>query len=313
MSLASIIIPVYNGERYIAKTIESVQAQSGVDLEIIAVDDGSRDNSERIAASFAAGDSRIKRFSQPNAGIAGARNAGFAHISPSAEFVLFLDHDDLLMPGALSSLIDLLAQNESSPAAHGAAEVIDENGESASISAADAKKLGLQRRRLQNARGAAFRRACLCAESEPTSFAVFLYSNCITTVGQVLFRRRALEKTGGFDPRVAPLDDLDLYLRTSLLGSFAFAQQTTTLWRRHENNTSGNQRQMRQAYLRYWRKVADLPMPAANRRLARQMALYRFVTSVYEAFRGGGYGDGNYAWAYFRILLSSLAAVPREN
>ena len=72
--LVSIITPCYNGERFIAETIESVLGQTYAHWELLIVDDGSRDNTAQVAASYAARDGRIQVVRQANGGTATARN-----------------------------------------------------------------------------------------------------------------------------------------------------------------------------------------------------------------------------------------------
>ena len=74
--LVSIITPCYNGEKYISETIESVIAQTYPNWEMIIIDDGSKDNSLKIAMEYAQKDNRISVFQQPNGGSASARNNG---------------------------------------------------------------------------------------------------------------------------------------------------------------------------------------------------------------------------------------------
>lgn len=94
----SAIIPVFNGERFLAEAIESVLAQDYDPLEIIIIDDGSTDNTPRIAAGYA---DRIRYVRQENGGPAAARNAGLLH--SHGEAISFLDADDLWTPGKLMS------------------------------------------------------------------------------------------------------------------------------------------------------------------------------------------------------------------
>ncbi|MFC2106017.1 glycosyltransferase family 2 protein, partial [Candidatus Bipolaricaulota bacterium] len=94
----SAIIPVFNGERFLVEAIESVLAQDYDPLEIIIIDDGSTDNTPRIAAGYA---DRIRYVRQENGGPAAARNAGLLH--SHGEAVSFLDADDLWTPGKLMS------------------------------------------------------------------------------------------------------------------------------------------------------------------------------------------------------------------
>lgn len=91
-NLVSIITPLYNGERFVRQTIESVLDQTYPRWEMIIVNDGSKDNSEQIALSYAAQNSRIRVFSQPNGGSASARNHGIREAT--GRYMVFLDADD---------------------------------------------------------------------------------------------------------------------------------------------------------------------------------------------------------------------------
>lgn len=94
MSIAkvSIIIPVYNSEKYIEKCLDSVIHQTCRDIEIILVDDGSRDSSGRICDTYAAEDGRILVIHRQNQGVAAARLCGFK--ASHAPYILFIDSDD---------------------------------------------------------------------------------------------------------------------------------------------------------------------------------------------------------------------------
>lgn len=93
----SVMLPVYNGEAYIADAIESVLGQPCQDLELIILDDGSTDATLRIAQDYQKQDPRIVIDSHPNMGLGKNRNAGFAHVRGS--WLIFLDHDDIILPG----------------------------------------------------------------------------------------------------------------------------------------------------------------------------------------------------------------------
>jgi hypothetical protein len=91
-----------------------------------------------------------------------------------------------------------------------------------------------------------------------------------------------------------------------LFGAFVYIDRPTLQWRMHHGNTSNDQHQMRQAYLKYWSKVVSISMPSEKRRLVRQMALYRFMTSVYDLIHERRHGYENNVWPYFRILLTAI-------
>lgn len=108
--LISVIIPVYNVERYLATCLDSVISQSYHNLEIIVIDDGSSDFSLQIAETYAAKDDRIKLYSFQNEGLAEARNRGLK--VASAEFVTFVDADDMLLPKSLEILHRTIINHE---------------------------------------------------------------------------------------------------------------------------------------------------------------------------------------------------------
>lgn len=99
----SIIIPCYNSERYLGACMDSVLAQTFTDYEVILIDDGSHDDTLSVANCYAQKDSRVRVFSQENAGVAAARNLGLAHAK--GEWITFVDSDDLLPDDALNTLL----------------------------------------------------------------------------------------------------------------------------------------------------------------------------------------------------------------
>lgn len=103
MSKVSIIIPVYNVQRYLPQCLDSVLRQSYVNWETILVDDGSTDASGRICDDYARRDPRFKVVHQANAGAANAKNTGLDHVS--GDYVTFLDSDDWVEPDWLETLV----------------------------------------------------------------------------------------------------------------------------------------------------------------------------------------------------------------
>ena len=102
--IVSIVIPVFNGEKFIKDCIESVMAQTVKELQIIVVDDGSEDHTLSILRVLESEDERIEVIHQNNAGVSAARNTGLQAVR--AEWVLFVDADDKIEPDYCSSLLD---------------------------------------------------------------------------------------------------------------------------------------------------------------------------------------------------------------
>lgn len=96
MPLVSIIIPCYNVAPFMKKCLDAVCAQTLRDIEIICINDGSRDGTLDILREYEAGDERFIVIDQPNAGVAAARNAGLD--AASGEYIGFVDPDDCISP-----------------------------------------------------------------------------------------------------------------------------------------------------------------------------------------------------------------------
>lgn len=108
--IVSIIIPVYNAEKYLSKCIKSVLKQTYKMFELILVDDGASDSSGEICDKFAKEDSRIKVVHTENGGVSRARNIGIKQIS--GEYVLFVDSDDYLEERMLEELVKAMKDGE---------------------------------------------------------------------------------------------------------------------------------------------------------------------------------------------------------
>lgn len=103
--LISVIIPVFNAEKYLPRCVESVLNQSFKDFELILVDDGSTDNSGKICDEYCSEDSRVKVIHQDNQGVSVARNNGMA-IS-EGQYITFIDSDDWIEEDYLRKFVDL--------------------------------------------------------------------------------------------------------------------------------------------------------------------------------------------------------------
>lgn len=101
--MVSVIVPIYNTEKYVGKCIESVVNQSYTNLEIILINDGSTDHSAEICAGYEKEDDRVWLFEQPNSGVSATRNRGLD--LATGEYVLFIDSDDWLESNMIETLV----------------------------------------------------------------------------------------------------------------------------------------------------------------------------------------------------------------
>ncbi|MCI9127541.1 MAG: glycosyltransferase family 2 protein [Eubacterium sp.] len=108
--MVSVIIPVYQAEKYLARCISSVKGQTYKNLEILLVDDGSKDESLSICKELAQKDMRIRVFHHENMGVAATRNRGMDEAQ--GEFVYFLDSDDWIEKDTLSTMVSSMAEHD---------------------------------------------------------------------------------------------------------------------------------------------------------------------------------------------------------
>lgn len=201
--LVSVVIPCFKQAHFLPEAIESVLAQEHPDLEVIVVDDGSPDNVGAVAASYPG----VRCLRQPNGGLAAARNAGIEEARGA--FLLFLDADDRLLPGAIDrGLKELSADHEAAMAA-GTWVLIGEEGEPLPADP---------------------------PQQPPEAYPALLESCFISTPAAVLYRRSLFEEIGGFDPTVSASADYDLYLRTAAAHRVRLHSHPVAGYRRHGAN-----------------------------------------------------------------------------
>ena len=107
--LISVIVPVYNVEKHLEKCIKSILCQSYTNIELILVDDGSKDNSGAICDNFASEDSRVRVIHKANGGVAAARNTGI--LEKKGDFYCFVDSDDIVNPNYILNLYKIITEH----------------------------------------------------------------------------------------------------------------------------------------------------------------------------------------------------------
>ena len=123
----SIIVPIYNVERYLNRAIDSILKQTFTDYEIILINDGSTDNSFSIAQEYVEKyPERIRLITQKNAGLSAARNRGIDEAL--GEYVCFIDSDDFIKPDMIERLYNQISSKKADMAICGVTKYIEETG-----------------------------------------------------------------------------------------------------------------------------------------------------------------------------------------
>lgn len=121
----TIVVPIYNVKKYLRDCINSILSQTYRHLEIILIDDGSTDDSGRLADDFAKTDQRIKVIHQKNLGLSAARNTGLKHAT--GDYITFVDSDDQIDPKMIQAMLDALRESSADIAACSFKEVFPNN------------------------------------------------------------------------------------------------------------------------------------------------------------------------------------------
>lgn len=251
--LISVIVPVYNGEKYIEETVCSVLKQDYDNIELIVIIDGTKDRTSDILNPYVE-QGRLKVLEQENMGASATRNKGMK--LAKGDYVLMLDQDDLIEPTLLSKALQLAQAAKSSG--------VVVNGQ------------------LIDSHGAVIRR--MYRFRKPTlKLKDMLCKNQIYTTSQVLFNRQKILLLGGLDAKNAGIaDDWDLMLRLVLSGGkLDFLDEMLMSYRIHDSNASRNLDRMLTCEL----NVLDGKQGRVSDGQIHKMKSYRYL---YHAFRLAG-------------------------
>jgi glycosyltransferase involved in cell wall biosynthesis len=242
----SIILPVYNGARYLENALATVTAQTFTNWELIVVDDGSTDATEKILAQ-APPEPRRTVIHQKNTGLAGARNRGLAE--SGADLVAFLDVDDEWHPSYLSQMQAALAAAPEAAAAFSGWQYLDEAGQrlpqSVLLGPEQIKRL----------------------DQEMT------WRNAILP-SALIARRQAILQAGGFDEDLKAVEDWDLWLRLKALGPFVGVPKVLMGYRTHSASMTENVANIERERLKVNAKhLGALVGPISSWPLARRRAV----------------------------------------
>jgi len=205
----SIVMPVFNGERFLRDAVESVLAESFRDLELVVLDDGSTDATPEILTEYASEDSRVRIHREEGETLAQTLNRCVGHCS--APLLARLDADDVSIPGRLEDQVGFMEANPQVALLGGQAELIDEDGEAFGIAEYPTGDADL-RRALQ-------------------TINPFVHS-------AIVMRRSAFDAAGGYRASLPHAEDLDLWLRIAELGGLANLPGPVVRYRIHSAQQS---------------------------------------------------------------------------
>jgi glycosyltransferase involved in cell wall biosynthesis len=257
----SVIIPSYNSAKYLAEAVDSVLSQTFRDFEVLVIDDGSTDNTEKIAANYAA---PVRYIRQENSGVAVARNHGVNE--SRGRYVAFLDADDTWRQDKLEVQVKALSENPGYRACYTAFTVVSPN----------LTPLNVVR---------SWRRGTALED-------LLTRGNVIGSICSVICERSLFETTGGFDPSLSQCADWDMWVRMSPLTDFLYIDAPLVTYRQHASNMSRNAPLLERDSLVVLKKGFDMPgLDRALRRKRRAAFARNYMVLAGAYFHAGKYGD----------------------
>lgn len=231
--LVSVVVPVYNGEKYVAEAVASILSQSHSNLDIVLVDDGSTDASLGILKDFELRDSRVQVLQKSNGGLSSARNFGMR--AAKGEYIAFLDADDIWLPHKIERQLNLLIQSKDAGLVYCDNIYIDSVGNEIDVGG--------------------FR---LDPTIQGQVFSELVKANKVCGSGSgVLVPQSVFREVGEFDEKLRACEDWDMWLRISRKYSIKFVADVLVKIRIHPDQMQSSTDKMFLARLTMFLKHAD--------------------------------------------------------
>lgn len=277
--LVSVIIPAYNAEIFIARTLTSVLNQTYRHLEVLVVDDGSTDRTADIVRQFASEDARIVLYQQSNAGVAAARNYGIKNAS--GEFIAPLDADDLWHKTNIEKQVRLLFLADSN--------VGMAYAWTASIDGADD-----------------FTGHMMTAPYHGNVYPALLYENIVGSGSACTIRRSCLETVGNFNSDLLAQDaqgceDWDLYLRIARHYQVGVVPEVLVGYRRLASSMSTYSDKMERSRQLVFASI-ERRFPSVHKKVNRWAASLNHRYACRKAFNAG---QTTLAWQSLRQAIAT--------
>lgn len=272
----SIIMPVYNSERYIEETIQSVINQTYKNWELIIINDGSNDKTEEIIQNYLI-NTNIHYYYQKNSGVSAARNFGFT--KSKGKYISFLDADDIWHFSNLEEKIFFL-QKESIDAVYSNCDIIDENSRNTNKT--------------------------LTGSKTPTLHDILsIKGNYITAPSGIIYKKSIFDTIETFDTNLSNNADQDLWIRL-LANNFKLELIDKSLWkyRVHSNNMSKNISLLEKDSIYLLEKVNK------NNLFESELFKKECFGKLYYMLAGSWWKNGNNKFRGLYFLLKSIWNYP---
>jgi glycosyltransferase involved in cell wall biosynthesis len=279
----SIIMPCYNAEAHLPKSVASALTQTYEDIELIVVDDGSADRSLEILREI--GDPRLRIISQTNKGVSSARNRGLGQARGC--YIAFLDADDTWHPHFLEALYKRLHSEPEAALAY----------------------CGWQNVGLSGGPGNPY----IPPDYEKEGKVDHLLRTCPWPIHAVLTLRNAVENAGGFDERLAHAEDYKLWLRVALFNKIVRVDKVLAFYHFHGKQQATRNRS--QSARDHW--LVQQEFLREHPEIFQQLGSYRVRQLTYGELLRRGYisyweRDLETARQIFRIVMKSGYGTPRD-
>ena len=257
MTDVSIIMPVYNGEKFLRETISSVLGQTYRAFELLCIDDGSTDRSEEIIKSFE--DTRIKYIYQPNSGSpSSGRNVGIG--VSEGKYVAFIDQDDLYEPNSLNEKVSYFERRPETSFVYSNCRIIDEKTNIIANKLVEyTNKVPLS--------GHCFRE---------------LFMGIFIPIQGVMIRKDVFSRLGDFHEDLIGTDDYHMWLRICYYYPIRYIDKCLASWRCHPFNLSKDSKRMDENFAKCLESIIRI-FPDCSRIIGRKRFRSRMHQVCFDA------------------------------
>jgi glycosyltransferase involved in cell wall biosynthesis len=246
MPKVTVVIPAYNAMAFLPETLASVLQQTFIDFEVLIVNDGSTDGIE--AWFMTVDDDRARLISQANQGLSGARNTGIAEAC--GDYIAFLDADDLWAPTKLEQQVRCFDRYPAVGLVYTWTRLVDETG----------KPTGVK----------------YDSQLEGNVWHQILVGDIVCSGSSAMVQRNCFDQIGGFDPKLSPAADFDMWTRIAADYPFAVVKEFLLDYRQHSDSMSRNHRQMMQDLrITFEKRFQLVPLEMLHLRNVAYAGMYR--------------------------------------